>query len=166
MSANEHGRSSRLYVQTINSGDPIAISAEGVRLEPWHAHTVSPDGRVVIAIGPNNKAALYPIARGTPDPLTVLADDLVPIGWSDRPNVLYARPRGLSRLSAVYRVDLSTHRRELWQTVGPTDLRGAPRMYTMLISPDGGRYAYSSNQSRFDLFLIEGAFSNAINSGR
>jgi hypothetical protein len=95
-----------------------------------------------------------------------LGKDLVPIGWSETPNVLYARPRGFGRLSAVYRVDLASGRRELWRTVGPADPTGAPRMYVIQVSPDGRRYVYSSDQSLFDLFLIRGVFGDAVSSAR
>ncbi len=65
-SASEPGRGSRLYLQSVDGGDPRAFTAEGVRLMPYVARVVSPDGRFVIAVGPDQEPALYPIDGGPP----------------------------------------------------------------------------------------------------
>lgn len=53
VSASGPGRGSRLYLQSLDGGDPRAFTAEGVRLTPYVSRVVSPDGRFVIAIGPD-----------------------------------------------------------------------------------------------------------------
>ena len=124
ISAAEAGHGSRLYVQDVQGGSPKPISGEGVRLT--NTRGVAPDGRTVIAMGPDRAYALYPIDGGTPQPMTGLGSDLVPVGWTDRPNVVFAGPKTYSRLMPIYRVDLTTGRRDLWKTLGPADRSGAP----------------------------------------
>src|SRR4029077_12841352 len=46
---NEPGRGVRLYVQDVSSGKPIPISPEGVDAT---AFAISPDGQLVVGIGP------------------------------------------------------------------------------------------------------------------
>src|SRR5262249_43668540 len=53
----------RLYVQNIDGGEPQPVSPEGI---PLAFIAVSPDGRFVAALGPDNKIALYPLDRGAP----------------------------------------------------------------------------------------------------
>jgi hypothetical protein len=158
MAANEAGRGSRLYVQSVDGGEPAAISGEGVRLAPYVMHAISPDGRVVVAEGPDGSAALYPLAGGEPHPIAGLGDDLVPVGWTDTPNVLFARTRQLARLLDIYRVDVVSGRRERWRTIGESDPSGAPRVVVVLVTPDGRQYAYHTNQMMSDLYLVSGLF--------
>ncbi|MBA2260673.1 MAG: protein kinase, partial [Acidobacteria bacterium] len=80
VSASEPARGSRLYLQSLDGSDPRAFTAEGVRLIPYVARVVSPDGRDIIAIGPDQEPALYPVDGGAPRPIPGLGQDLRPIG--------------------------------------------------------------------------------------
>jgi eukaryotic-like serine/threonine-protein kinase len=155
---NEAGRGSRLYLQSVTNGDPVPISSEGVRLLRSASHSVSPDGRVVLGEGPDGVVGLYPIDGGAVLPIAGLDTDLVPIGWSDTPNVIFARQRGIERLADIYRVNVVSGRREKWRTLGPADPSGAPRLFSVQISPDATRYAYSVNNESFILYMIQGVF--------
>ncbi len=60
----EAGHGVRLYVQSIDGGKPRAITPEGITAAlPGFA--VSPDGKHVAAIGPDHKAALFPVDGGS-----------------------------------------------------------------------------------------------------
>jgi Tol biopolymer transport system component len=159
VSGAEPERGTRLYLQDIQGGgEPRPLTGEGVRLSPYVARTVSPDGLWVTAIGPDQKAALYPIEGGEPRPIQGLGDDLVPLGFTDRPDSLFARPRGEGRICPVYRIDLSNGRRQLWKELGPSDPTGAPRVGFITVSPDGRVHAYAYDRSDSDLFLVSGVF--------
>jgi hypothetical protein len=158
VSGAEPERGVRLYVQDTEGGEPRPITGEGVRLAPYVVRTVSPDGRWVTAIGPDQKYALYPIEGGEPRPIPGLGNDMVPLGWTDRPDRLFARPRGEGRICPVYRIDVSTGQRQIWKELGPSDPTGAPRVGAITVSPDGRVYAYTYNRSDSDLFLVSGAF--------
>jgi hypothetical protein len=125
---------------------------------------VSPDGRLVMALGPDRQPALYPIAGGDPQPIRALGSDLTPIGWSDTARIIFARSRVLGRSSSVFKVDLATGSRQPWKALGPGDPSGAPLVMNVQVSPDGERYAYMTSPMLSDLFLISGVFGPAPES--
>jgi len=156
ISASEPGHGTRLYLQDTMGGEPRAFSGEGVRLMTYLARVVSPDGRFAIAVGPDQQPALFPVAGGDPQPIAVLGNDLVPIGWGESANVIFARPRALARLTSVYKIDLMSGRRQLVGEIGPTDPKGAPLLLLVQVSRDGRRYTYYMSQPLSEAFLIEG----------
>ena len=158
VSGAEPARGTRLYLQEIEGGEPRPLTGEGVRLAPYVARTVSPDGLWVTAIGPDQKHARYPIEGGEPQPIPGLGDDLIPLSWTDRPDRLFARPRGEGRICPVYRIDVSTGERQVWRELGPSDPTGSPRVGIITLSPDGRVYAYGYGRSDSDLFLVSGVF--------
>jgi WD40-like Beta Propeller Repeat len=155
ISASEPGHSSRLYVQDVVGGAPRAFSGDGVRLMTYLPRVVSPDGRFVMAVGPDQQPALYPVAGGDPQSIAGLAADLSPIGWGETPNVIFARGREVARLVPVFKIDLSTGRRQAVGVIGPTDAKGAPLIMVVQVSRDGRRYAYNTAQFVGALHLIE-----------
>jgi hypothetical protein len=157
MTANEHGRAQRLYVQNVDGGDPSPITAEGVHLQVLVNNAVAPDGLRVLAEGPDGVAGLYPLDGHTPQPVAGLGNDLVVLGWSETPNVIYARQRGFARLMQIFRVNVVSGAREPWRTIGSSDLTGAPIVFWMVVSPTG-HYAYGAVQSLQDLYLIRNVF--------
>ncbi|HEV8253913.1 MAG TPA: protein kinase [Vicinamibacteria bacterium] len=157
VSGSEEGHGSRLYLQEVQGGDPRPITGEGVRLAPYLSRVVSPDGRWVAAVGPDQVPTLYPIEGGDPRPLAVLGSDLLPVGWTDRPDVLFARARAFARICPVFRIDLKSGRRQIWKELGTSDRAGAPWVTNVQVSPDGRRYAYSYGRMDHDLFVISGA---------
>jgi hypothetical protein len=156
ISASEPGHGSRLYLQDTAGGEPRAFTDAGVRLMTYLPRVVSPDGRFVIAVGPDQRPALYPVAGGDPQPIAALGNDLMPIGWGESPEVIFARGRVLGRLLPVFKIDLTTGRRQKVAEVGPTDPTGAPLVVLVQVSRDGRRYAYNTSQTLGALFLIEG----------
>jgi len=156
MSASEPGHGARLYVQDTSGGEPHAFSGDGVRLMTYLPRVVSPDGRFVIAVGPDQQPAVYPIAGGDPRPITALGNDLMPVGWGRTSDTIFARGRALGRLTALFKIDVATGRRELMEEVGPADPSGAPLVFLVQISQDGRRYAYVTSRKLGTVFLIDG----------
>jgi hypothetical protein len=156
ISASEPGHGTRLYLQDTAGGEPRAFSGEGVRLMTYLPRVVSPDGRFVLAIGPDQRHALYPVGGGDPHPITALADDLVPIGWGETPEIVFARSRTIGRQIPVFKIDLTTGHRQAVGEVGPRDPLGAPLVLVVQVSRDGRRYAYNTSQALGTLVLIEG----------
>jgi hypothetical protein len=117
---------------------------------------VSPDGQFVIAVGPDQQPALYPIGGGTPKPIAALGNDLMPIGWGESAEVIFARGRSLARLTPVFKIDLATGRRQPVGEIGPADPNGAPLVLLVQVSRDGRRYAYYMSQPLATAILIEG----------
>ena len=132
-SATEPGHGARLYFQDIAGGEPRPFTDDGVRLMTFMPRVVSPDGLFVIGVAPDQRHALYPIAGGTPQPIAALGDDLVPIGWGETSESLFARGRTLSRVVPVFKIDLTTGRRQPVREIGPADPTGAPLVLVVQI---------------------------------
>jgi len=149
---SEPGRGPRIYVQDVAGGPPRAVTPEGV----FTLHnTISPDGQFVVA-ATDVEARIYPVAGGEPRPIPGLEADL-PISWSGDGRSLYARSRNLREVPAkVYRLDLSTGRKDLWKELGPADLSGVSSVVFIVITPDARSYAYTYNNRLSNLYLVEG----------
>jgi Tol biopolymer transport system component len=65
LTGSEPGHGSRLYVRDFAGGKPRAISPEGY----FQVGISAPDGTWTIAVGPDRRRYLYPIAGGEPTPI-------------------------------------------------------------------------------------------------
>ena len=68
----------RVYLQDVEGGPPKAVTTEDVGL-PRIGRPVSPDGRRVVALGPDGLPALYPLAGGAAVALPGLGEKDVPL---------------------------------------------------------------------------------------
>ena len=152
ISGNEPGRGSRLFVQDIQGGQPRAISPEGVG-NPFPS--VAPDGKSVVATGPDARVAVYPTEPGEPRPVPGLEPDDIPLSWSREGNSIFVyRPSG--PLLRVELVDVRTGRRTVWKEIRPPDPSGVDQVGPIMIAPDESSYVYSYRRSLDDLFLATG----------
>jgi Tol biopolymer transport system component len=152
VTGNEEGKGTRLYVLDSVDGKPRAISPPG-----YHApfRSVSPDGRVAVTVGPDQKQYLYPLAGGEPAPIPGIETDETPIGWTADGRSIYVYKRGLYP-ARIFRLDVSSGRREPWKELTPPDPAGISNVAPPAIAADGKTYAYSYNRILSDLFLAEG----------
>jgi Tol biopolymer transport system component len=152
MTANESGHGSRLFLWDLSGGKPRAISPEGYRS---FSRTVSPDGKLVAARGPDQRLYLYPIAGGEPSAIPGLTADDTPTAWSVDGRFLYVdRRRELP--ARVYRLEVATGRKEIWKELMPFDAAGVTAISPPLVTPDGKSYAYGYIRMLSDLYLVEG----------
>jgi len=117
---------------------------------------ISPDGRFVAALGPDQSVMLYPVEGGSPPrPVPGLSPGDVPIRFSGDGKALF-----VGRLAEipgkVFRVDLATGRRELWKELAPSDRAGVARHFTIRMTPDGRSYAYHYVRYLNELYLVDG----------
>ncbi len=152
LTASEKGHGTRLYEFAIDGGKMRAISPEGYRTQTG---TMSPDGKFVVAFGPDRKAYLYPIEGGEPTAVAGLGDLEVPVGWTADSRYVYVYKRG-EYPARVSRLDPATGKRELWRELTPPDPAGISTISPPRIAPDGKAYVYSYNRILSDLFLVEG----------
>jgi len=142
----------RFYVQDINGGKPRAISPEGVHAT---AFAVSPDGRYVAGIGPDQHGYLYPIAGGEPEPVRGFPTGEQPIAWSGDGRSLYIyRPGDLP--TQVSKLDISTGQRTPFRQLMPSDPAGVETLGPILLTPDGKTCVYGYHRTLSDLYLVEG----------
>ena len=150
---SEPGRGPRIYVQDVGGGPPRAVTPEGVFTLD---NTISPDGRFVVG-DTESESEIYPVAGGEPRAIPGLDANDLPIRWSGDGRSLYLRSRILREVPArVYRLDLSTGRRDLWKELGPADPSGVTSVPFIAITPDARSYAYTYNSRLSNLYLVEG----------
>ena len=152
VSGTESNRGSRLYVQDIGNDKIEAVTPEGTN---GLSFALSPDGRQVAAIGPDEKGYLFPIPSGDPQPITGLQPGEVPVAWTSDGHSLYVY-RGGDLPSKVYRLDVATGTRALWRELMPPDPSGVEFVGPVLPTPDGRSYVYGYRRLLSDLYLVEG----------
>src|SRR6201981_1849109 len=150
-SGNEPGHGLRLYVQDISGGRPHAISPEGVNSSLF---AVSPDGKLVSAVGPDGKAYLYPTEGGEPRPVSGLGEGDVPINWTGDGRSLFTYHLG-EIPAKVYRLDLATGHKQFWKQLVPPDISGVTEITGIMITPDGRSYVYEYARTLSDLYLVK-----------
>jgi hypothetical protein len=136
----------------VDGGKPTPVTPEGIAL--GSNRTTSPDGKLFLAHGPDDKPMIYSIDGGEPRPVPGLAPGDVPTQWSGDGRALYVFRRELPY--RVFRIDLQTGKRELWKETMPEDPAGILRVRRILITPDGKAYAYGMNRILSELYLVEG----------
>jgi len=149
---NEPGHGTRLYVQDLAGGKPRPITPEGVSII---FTTVSPDGKSVVATGPDRRLAIYPIETGEPRPVPGLDPDDVPVQWTPDGKALYVYRPSAPPLR-VEKVDVATGRRTLWKEMSPSDPSGVDQVGPIVVAPDESSYVYSYRRGLDELFLATG----------
>jgi dipeptidyl aminopeptidase/acylaminoacyl peptidase len=147
--AGEPGHQSRIYLRGVDGGKPRALSPEG-----YIGALVTPDGKSVVVRGTDQKSSLYPIAGGEPIPIPGLnREDIVDQVSLDGRSLYVHRPDQVP--AQVFRLDLSTGRKEPWKTLMPADAAG---VYAITVLPmrSGDGYVYSYNRILSDLYVVEG----------
>jgi Tol biopolymer transport system component len=149
LNASEPGHRPRIYMRSIDGGKPRAVAPEG-----YEGGLVASDGKWVMVHGPDRKTYRYPMAGGEP----TVVPGVDPEDSMDQVSLdggsLYIHRTG--ELPAnVFRLDISTGRKEPWRTLMPADAAG---VYAINVTPTrgGDGYDYSFNRILSDLYLVDG----------
>jgi Tol biopolymer transport system component len=148
----EEGRGVRLYMLDSVDAKPRALSPAGYRAAP---RCISPDSKFAAVAGPDQRRYLYPLGGGEPAPIPGIESDESPVGWTHDGKALYVYRRG-SYPARIFRLDITSGKRELWKELTPPDPAGISNVAAPAIAADGKTYAYSYNRILSDLFLAEG----------
>ncbi|HEY4230226.1 MAG TPA: hypothetical protein VGO79_08635, partial [Thermoanaerobaculia bacterium] len=150
--ANEPGHGSRVFVIELPGGKPRALTPEGYRA---FGRGVSPDGTGVLVVGPDRRRYLYPLSGGEPTPITALSEEDTLSGWgADAHHLFVYRRRDVP--GRLYRLDLSTGKKDLVREVMPADGAGIVDIAPIIETPDGNAYVYGFQRTLSDLYLVEG----------
>ena len=145
--AAEPGKGRRCWVQDIDGGLPKPVTPEGKFL----CMTPSPDGRFVLT----RDGELFPLDEGASRQVPGLSRAERLVQWSaDAKSVYVYDPDQLP--AKVYRVDLSSGRRELWKQFVPSDATGVASINYLWMTPDAKSYVYSYERELSDLYLVGG----------
>ena len=153
IAANEPGRGTRLYTQSLQGNDVRAFTPEGT----GPASAVTPDGARVVAPDIDRRLMFYEVAGGvepSPVPGTELGD--VPVRFTPDGRSLYVLVRGDGARGEVHLVDVRSGDRAFWKEIQPADpigVYGVPRLF---LSADGQSYVYSFVRMLDELFLVDG----------
>lgn len=146
------GHGLRLGVQHLEGGTPRPISPEGTRARRRGA--ISPDGKRVVAVDPQGKAAVYDVASGAPSPILGALEGEEPIQWtSDGKSVLLAKSETSGH---VFVVDLATGQRKFLKAFSSLDPTGLIESAPPIFSRDLKAYAHSYMRIMSDLYIVEG----------
>ena len=151
--ANEPGRGGRLYLQSIDGGEPRAITPEGWGLS-FGGRPISPDGRWVAAVSPDRRITLVPLGGGEPRPVPGAQPDESGWGWTADSRSLY-----VGKVAMPARIDIcdvATGARKPWKEITPPDPAGVLAVGPILIAPDGKSYVYSYRRILDDLYIVSG----------
>jgi eukaryotic-like serine/threonine-protein kinase len=143
------------YVQDLPGGAPKQVGPTG-----FLATVVSPDGLSVAGGQGESGIFVHRVDGGGAGQKIAgsLAYDL-PIQWSADGRVLYVKAQQPEPPLTIYRLDVTTGRREIWKRLAPPDMTGflryGPRMRGpgYAVAPDGRSYVYTyfTDQSRLVL---------------
>jgi serine/threonine protein kinase/Tol biopolymer transport system component len=149
---NEPGHASRVYVVSVDGGQPHPITPEGFFMGPY-AHAVSPDGKRIATIG-SEGIALFPVDGGEPQSVPGSQPSDTPIRWTKDGTGLFVGRRSETSCP-VWRLDLQTGARKPWKTVAPPDAAGVTGVSCPRIAADEQHYVFGYVRDLSDLFLVE-----------
>ena len=149
---HEQGHGRRTWVQDLEGGKARPITPEGVV-----GTVLSPDGRLVAASGPDQKVSLYPVDGGQAQPIEGFEPNDALLRWSSDGRFLYAGSGMRRTLNAlVYRIEVSSGRRELWKQFSLPDPTGISGIGCTAITPDGKTFVFTYSQQFSDLYIVDG----------
>jgi Tol biopolymer transport system component len=150
--AAEPGRGPRIFVGDVAGGKPRVITPER-----YGGVASSPDGRRILARGPDQRFYLCAVEGGEPVPLPGITLPDVALGWAADGKNIYVRRGSTSQLpSRIVLVDPETGREEKWRDLLPADAVGVSGLFGLRVAPDGKSYAYSYSRTLSTLYLVEG----------
>jgi Tol biopolymer transport system component len=145
------GRPSRLWMQSIDGGDPVPVTEEGVV-----GRLVTPDGTRVLVRSPDGQLRLHSLDPdgGEPEPVQVVEPGDSVIRFTGDGRALLVGRTAPGGAVNVVRLDLSSGARTPVRTVTP--LAGQGGIGTLRMTADGSAYIYGYGVGQSDLFLVKG----------
>jgi hypothetical protein len=155
VNGNEPSHGTRCYRLDLSGGKPRAVTPEGILCGP-----PSPDGRLLVGMGPKSAVALYPLQSSSPDtaagrPILGLPAGFHPVRWSTDGSFLFGYNEG-QLPSKIFKFSIATGKQTLVQELHPAVPAGVVMVSPVVVSRDGTRFAYSYNQTLSVLYLITG----------
>jgi serine/threonine protein kinase/WD40 repeat protein len=151
-SGSEPGHALRLYVQDLEGGKPAAITPDGSGT--W-AVLISPDGKLVVGIGPDGKYYFFPVDGGQAQPVPGIASGDSIDGWAEDGKSFFVH-NSMGLPVTISRIDSVTGKRTLWKQISPADPAGVDAVQGIAITPDEKSFIYSYRRRLSDLYLVEG----------
>jgi Tol biopolymer transport system component len=146
---NEPGQPMRAFIQNLSGGKPVPITPEGTP-----ALRISPDGKYVTATA-GGKLNLFPVAGGDPKIIAGIEAGESVIRWSGDGRFLFLQKSEDHSTVKIQRLDIASGRKEAWRELKTPDPVGV-QIGQVVMTPDGGAYAYSFQRDISTLYLAKG----------
>jgi eukaryotic-like serine/threonine-protein kinase len=106
----------------------------------WKA--IAPDGMSVV-LDQNNKAVIQSVLGGASRPLPGIQPMEIPIMWASDGKHVFVQSQTTTGIN-IYKIDIESGKRELWQAINPKDAAGLrPMTIPASVTPDGRWIAYA-----------------------
>ncbi len=144
--ATPSGKGQTWFVTDVNGSTPKELSPADAS---WHA--VAPDGNSFV-VNQNGAWVNCSISDGTAKPIAGIQPEELPIGWVSDGKHLFVQAMVADGLN-IYKVDVNSGARELWQAIVPKDAVGLrPMSVPTAITPDGRWMAFGSRTQLGQLY--------------
>ena len=150
---NEPGKPPRVFVQGLDGGAARPVTPEGVT-----GRLAAPDGKFLLVRMPGRDFALVPLegGGGSPQPVRGLEPTDQPMRWAADGHSLFVASSNDTFPARVYRLDLTTGKREVWKEFMPGDPTGITSIGPSAISADGKTILFGYSHTLSDLYIAEG----------
>jgi eukaryotic-like serine/threonine-protein kinase len=148
---SEPGHPPRCYRQDIAGGAPRPLTPPGFNLA-----LVSPDGKLLAAVGSERPCALIPVAGGEPRTVPSMTLDDFLAGWSTDGRFILVF-HGKEVPTTLERVDPDSGRREPFLRIDPPEKAGLIGLGPIVLSADEKSYAYGFSRHTSQLYLVQTA---------
>jgi eukaryotic-like serine/threonine-protein kinase len=148
---HEPGHASRIYVMSLEGGQPRAITLEGFSL--GRPQSLSPDGKRIAAVT-GDGIAFVSVDGGEPQFVSASQPGDMPLLWAKDGQVLFVGHRG-DTACTVSRLNIQTGASTPWKSFSPADVAGVTGASCPLIANDEQHYVFGYTRNLSDLFLVE-----------
>ena len=116
---------------------------------------MSPDGKALATIGPDQRVQIYPLDGGESRILESSQAGDIPVQWSDDGRYIFVYTK--DKLPArVDRIDIESSARDLLMELAPGDAAGVFNIDILHMTRDGRNYVFSFRRLLSDLYIIDG----------
>ena len=153
---NEPGHGARIYLQDMMGGKAEPITPEGFSMSAYsHNIPISPDGKRFVVFEQSARLwRICAVAGGACAALTGAEERDLPLTWSADGNSIFVSQT--EPKSAIFKIDLTTGRRQIWKEVTVPDPVGVKQVLVGAITPDGKSYASSLTRRLDTLYVANG----------
>jgi hypothetical protein len=122
----------------------------------YYGSEVSPDGKLIVAKGPQGNLVLLPVEGGEPRPVPATKPDEVLAGWGADSQSVYVYPLESDLPVKIDTIDLRSGGRQPFKEITPPDSQAFGGIQNVVVTPGGKAYAYQYGQYLCTLYVIEG----------